>query len=1268
MYLCSRSFAQNCLYHAGCFVQRHSILVITFVFSIFAICCFGLQYVFIETDIVKLWVSEGGRLDEELNYFSRIQNEFGNISRRPDDGRHFFLEDDDPKLRQIPEDEAASSGYQVLIQTIEPDSQDHNLLTKEGLLRHVNLMQEIVHLEVEKFGMNWTLPDICFKPGALDITNDSIAFAMKPTLERLVPCIWISPIDCFFEGSKPLGPSPPIDTRKIPMGELLRLAIPDLPENATWSSINPEAIVRELYSNFDLGTMMNFFHRTGVEHGYLDRPCLNPLDPECPEMSPNYYHACDALEFFKKDLDIKGKNLSVVLSPYMDPSDLKSEAKETSVFDIFGAFLASGTKSTSKEEKQDGKSSDCKTYRKAFLRWFDTNMATAETLLPQKMMPIYPEYGKVMEHGCRGFAKKVMDWPTDMILGGVRDNGKTIEAEALQSVILVASPTDVYRRFKESVDLVQKFTLDEVSIREFDLQLGDFIKQSPNQNATSVWSPLIAKEVIIAWQRKFTNFLYNHELNFKEQRIVHPLAATSISDMLGEFCDFKYSIIFAGYFLMLIYAVYSQLRWDGCCLLSVNSATGLAFAGVLTVTFASIAGLGISTWFGIEFNAATTQIVPFLTLGIGVDNMFLLLHNYPQVAARVKDNEVGVLLKETGMSILMTSINNILSFLTGTVLPIPALRSFCTQSSILLTFNLIAILTVFPAMIALDLRRKKKGLRDLCCLCCMKSDESPEEVEPSYGFDLSGAILTPAQELLVITKGHKLQYHGLVSVDKDDEDEECDNVQPYSLRAFLRNYYIPFIKEPAVKFTIILICACLFAGGIFGIRHSTIGLELSDVLPEHTAPAAFLKARDKYFSFYPMFVVLRGKDIDFPRQQHLIRGLREEIGRSRFVIKLQNGEPSERYWLTMFTEWLQGMQNKLDQAQRDGILANFDTNNATKTSDLNIAYSLACSYGQKYDCSRAGKIRLIDASGTINTEGFYNYMYGWHEYESMFYTVSQASFYPKLHKLRQGPRGRKYRYFIPPAPKPMYSRIPFYLTGLKDTPVIVEMIREIRAICENYTNQGLDNYPNGIAFTFWEQYLSLNTDLMKAIGIISFAVFCVISMLLFNPWAACCIMCILLMMTVELAGFLGLCQIKFNPVSAVSLITAVGIGVEFTAHVVFAFLTAPGTRNERMATSIDRVFVPVIHGALSTLLGILMLGFSEFEFVFKYFFVVMSALIIIGLINGLFLFPVLLSLVGPPCERRDDDGNRLPIPSLPTRRRGHTPKDSDGNIKYFVDA
>lgn len=185
---------------------------------------------------------------------------------------------------------------------------------------------------------------------------------------------------------------------------------------------------------------------------------------------------------------------------------------------------------------------------------------------------------------------------------------------------------------------------------------------------------------------------------------------------------------------------------------------------------------------------------------------------------------------------------------------------------------------------------------------------------------------------------------------------------------------------------------------------------------------------------------------------------------------------------------------------------------------------------------------MVDESGTINTESFYNYLYGWHEYESMFYAVSQASFYPPLRKLRQGSPD-KYRYFIPPAPKPVYSQIPFYLTGLKDTAIIVEMIKEIRAICENYTLVGVPNYPSGIAFTFWEQYLDLNWNIVKAISVISIAVFIVVSVMLFSPWAAACILLILLMMTVELAGFLGFCKIKLNPVSAVSLITAVGIGM-----------------------------------------------------------------------------------------------------------------------------
>ncbi|VDM17503.1 unnamed protein product, partial [Wuchereria bancrofti] len=149
---------------------------------------------------------------------------------------------------------------------------------------------------------------------------------------------------------------------------------------------------------------------------------------------------------------------------------------------------------------------------------------------------------------------------------------------------------------------------------------------------------------------------------------------------------------------------------------------------------------------------------------------------------------------------------------------------------------------------------------------------------------------------------------------------------------------------------------------------------------------------------------------------------------------------------------------------------------------------------------------------------------------------------------------------------------------------------------------------------------------------------------------------VVISMTIELAGFMGATGVKLNPVSAVTLVAAVGIGVEFTVHVVLVYLTSLGSKDERMAACLNHMFIPVIHGGLSTLLGIfflfhklfciLMLAFSEFEFIVKYFFIVLSALILIGLINGLVLLPVLLSLIGPPCEiRLFDEKTYLPVPA-----------------------
>lgn len=94
---------------------------------------------------------------------------------------------------------------------------------------------------------------------------------------------------------------------------------------------------------------------------------------------------------------------------------------------------------------------------------------------------------------------------------------------------------------------------------------------------------------------------------------------------------------------------------------------------------ANISGLGCTLLIGIDFNATTTQILPFLLLSLGVDEMFLLLNKYREIVTKINNNELAVLLRETGLSVLITYVNNILAFLAGGLLPIPALKIFCIQ-------------------------------------------------------------------------------------------------------------------------------------------------------------------------------------------------------------------------------------------------------------------------------------------------------------------------------------------------------------------------------------------------------------------------------------------------------------------------------------------------------------------------------------------------------------------------------------------------------------
>ena len=178
-------------------------------------------------------------------------------------------------------------------------------------------------------------------------------------------------------------------------------------------------------------------------------------------------------------------------------------------------------------------------------------------------------------------------------------------------------------------------------------------------------------------------------------------------------------LIIASYIVMILYAALSLSAKR-----SDESRVGVGFAGIGIVALAVASSFGLAGLLDIAFNPTSTQVLPFLALGLGVDDMFVLAHHFkaygtagsgeggpPEPAEMVR-----LCLTKAGPSITLTTVVNGLVFLVGSLTPIPAVTAFCLQAALAVCMNYLLLLTVFPVVMALDARRALAGRRDV--LCC----------------------------------------------------------------------------------------------------------------------------------------------------------------------------------------------------------------------------------------------------------------------------------------------------------------------------------------------------------------------------------------------------------------------------------------------------------------------------------------------------------------------------------------------------------------------
>jgi Niemann-Pick C1 protein len=134
-------------------------------------------------------------------------------------------------------------------------------------------------------------------------------------------------------------------------------------------------------------------------------------------------------------------------------------------------------------------------------------------------------------------------------------------------------------------------------------------------------------------------------------------------------------IIVISYIMMFIYVSVSIGFFPS----AVYNRFILGFAGITVVMFSLISAIGISFYMGMSLTMISAEVVPFLILAIGVDNMFLISRAERNVPTHIKEMELRIAyaMKEIGPSIFAAAFCEALAFFIGMLTDVPALYSFC---------------------------------------------------------------------------------------------------------------------------------------------------------------------------------------------------------------------------------------------------------------------------------------------------------------------------------------------------------------------------------------------------------------------------------------------------------------------------------------------------------------------------------------------------------------------------------------------------------------
>ena len=187
------------------------------------------------------------------------------------------------------------------------------------------------------------------------------------------------------------------------------------------------------------------------------------------------------------------------------------------------------------------------------------------------------------------------------------------------------------------------------------------------------------------------------------------------------------------------------------------------------------------------------------------------------------------------------------------------------------------------------------------------------------------------------------------------------------------------------------------------------------------------------------------------------------------------------------------------------------------------------------------------------------------------------------------------------------------------------------------------------AFIFYDQYLAVWPNTRQNLLIATAAMFVVSLLLIPHPVCSLWVTFSIVSICTGVMGYMTWWGVNLDSISMINIIICIGFCVDFSAHITYAFVLAEGkTGNQRMRNALHSLGYPIAQGALSTILGVSALAFSN-SYIFRTFFKTMFLVISLGAFHGLLIIPALLSIMGPPnlTKKRSSVSPEFP-PQLPS--------------------